>query len=268
MIAVECLRQTGSLDLVHLLMRARYLRQIQSEGLIAAHPAHYTSLNDMASQNGMVVSEISFILDFVNIIIPYVQNTLGIPVAEFFNTLGKSKIKEMMGPLKALITGDRPDAETTRVAVENLITDALNGMQVAPTEAEQEVMAQANNPEATEEQRQEAQQTILTHARRRAARELIDLAEHLPVQEMRQHLRPNGPDPIQMAVVNGSDGEQYLIAKLTPEQGAIVQRRLRNQVVVQQVELPPDQNSWQAALFRIGPIRNFYENYLAPRRRR
>ncbi len=267
LVKVEAFRQVSSFDLMGIVLRVHYLRQIQTMGLIAAHPGRYTSLSDMANENGVATSDMLFMLDLVNVVFPYVQNTMEIPIPEFYGALGKSKLKEIMPVLKALVTGDNPDAGTTREAVERLIADALAGMRTAPTAEEARAAVIVENPNATEADRTAAREVLQRRARRRAVDHLVDIATNLPTNEVRRTLRPNGTPPVDLAVVTDASGEKYIIAKITPDQATMIQRRMGEHIQQIPVELPPDPAQHQTALFRIGPIREFYERYLSGRRR-
>ncbi len=106
MVTIESLKQVGGLELTAVLLRAYYLRAIQAGNMIANHPGGYTSLNEMAEDNGLSVAELSQTIDLVNIIFPFIQNNLGIPVAQLWEQVGKSKLRELVPVLKVIITGD------------------------------------------------------------------------------------------------------------------------------------------------------------------
>ena len=77
MLTVEMLRQVNGLDLVAILMRGKYIKMITEENMLADHPNQYTSLEEMAKNQGISSSELSQTRDLVTVIFPYIQDTLG-----------------------------------------------------------------------------------------------------------------------------------------------------------------------------------------------
>lgn len=256
MIQVEAFRQVGSVDLTAMCMRVHYLRTIQQRNLLAAHPAQYRNLNEMAADNGVSVTELLASLDLVNIIFPYIQNVLGIDVWDLWQQVGKSKLKEMIPVLKSIITGEQADTETTRNSVNTILENVGAGMEVA--DAFRPFFQVANDETAPAEQREAAQEHIRQETARMAVADLVDHATRLPTEELRRHLRPARTPNIHF--LNVQDGENsYVLAQLEPEQVQMLQRVLRERVEFTTLELAEDPRTRQAEAFANPALRRIYE---------
>ncbi len=75
-ITVQVLKELNSIDLASLLLRYKYLRKIRDGNLVTRHPGQYASLAEVATEAGISVSELSRIVDLVEIVFPYLGNTL------------------------------------------------------------------------------------------------------------------------------------------------------------------------------------------------
>lgn len=257
MVMVQAFRDISSLDLAAVLLRVHYLNAIQQGNLLTVHPGEYSSLAQMASLNGCSVTEMTTSLDLVNIVFPYLRNELNLSIGEVWATLGKSMLKEMLPVLKSLITNRDADAATTKAAVERFFQEALDGMAADPNWLP--VIQQAEDPRTPEPERQEAQREVQREARRRAARHLVELGGHLPVAEMRQHLRPEPTPPIEFMQVTQTDGSVLLVANPTPDQLAVLRHRMDHRAQIQPLDLPEDPAARQAEAFRIRPLRRLFE---------
>ncbi len=123
MIAGEKLRLINGLDLAAVIERGKVLRQMETENLVAAHPGGYEDIKTLAADYGLSASEYSNTRDFCDVIFPYIENVLGQSIAIVWENIGKSKMREMVPILKAIITGDDPHSETARQAVVNILND-------------------------------------------------------------------------------------------------------------------------------------------------
>ena len=75
-ITVQILKELNSIDLASLLLRYKYLRKIRDDNLVTRHPGQYASLAEVVTEAGILVSELSRIVDLVEIVFPYLGNTL------------------------------------------------------------------------------------------------------------------------------------------------------------------------------------------------
>lgn len=255
MVHVEAFRQISGLDLTAVILRVHHLRRLQEDNLLSLHPAGYRSLNHMAAENGCSVTDLLASLDLVNIVFPYVQNVLGIPVWDLWSSIGKSKLKEMIPVLKALITGNNPDTESTRNSVTRILEDMYAGMEVS--ELYRRYFEAMNDERLPDEERQEARQHIEQEGRRMAVEHLVELGQNLPTEELRRHLRPTRTPAVEFYRVQ--IGERSLVvADLTPDQITVLQRRMGERVELFNLDLPDDRASRTAEAFRINPLRRLY----------
>lgn len=257
MMAVEAFRQVSGLDLTAVLLRAHYLRIIQTRNLLVNHPAQYSNLNEMAAQNGCSVSDMLATLDMVNILFPYVERELGLPVHELWSALGKSKIKEMLPVLKSLITGDESDTATTRNAVERLINDQFAGFANDPDLADaMALLRDENTPEAD---RLAVHDRLTAIARRNIVEHLIDLGGNLPVMEVRRHLRPERTPVVPLYLIPDGRGGYLLTAQVSSDQMTMIRNKMGERMEYSELQLPADTRARQADAFRVPLLRRLYE---------
>ncbi len=171
MVTVEALRLTSGYGLMEVIARARYLRKIQENNMIANHPGDFHSLGDLGSYVGMSTTQISQVLDLVNIVFPFITNVLEKSVAEVWEEVGKAKLVELLPVLKVLITGEPSDTRSTQEKAERQLQD---------TEATWQTARADEMANMTETQLDET----LRHA---AAENVLEMGT-LPTLEMRRQL--------------------------------------------------------------------------------
>lgn len=222
MVAVESLKQVNGLDLTAVLLRAHYIRTIQDRNLLANHPAEYTSIDHMARDNGMSSTDLFVTLDMVNIIFPYVQDELGMPVPLFWNNLGKSKIKEILPVLKAIITGEEPSRASTREAAERFMNDVT---EIERT-ADPGVFDHIETYEEDAPERLVLEENLNERIRQVAAERLIEQGELAPnVRELRATLRPNPTEALSFLIVDTDEGK-ILITSISEDQMQVLTSRM------------------------------------------
>ena len=253
MTAVEAFRQVSGLDLTAVLLRAHYVTEIQRRNLLANHPGQYSSLAEMASDNGCSVSDLHATLDMVNVFFPYVVSELGLDLYDLWSRLGKSKIKELLPVLKALITGEDPDTNSTRNAVAAVMDD-----QYATMEASNPVLFEELNNEDTPEERQlEIQAGVDQEARHFAVEHLIEMGELLTNRQLRNHLRPQRTPPVGIYIVE--DGDRKLaVADLDQDQLNVLSARMGERLEIRNVALPNEPRYRQAEAMRNPILRRVF----------
>ena len=257
MTAVEAFRQVSGLDLTAVLLRAHYLRTIQEQNLLVNHPAQFGSLSEMAAQNGCSVTDMLATLDMVNIVFPFIQNDLEIPVYEFWATLGKSKIKEMLPVLKSLITGQQSDTTSTRAAVERLIDEQYAGFRVDDQYDDLMAVIDSNSEYVSDEERQRAHDALAPIARRNIIEHLIEMGGNLPIQEMRRHLRPERTNPVPFYIV--PDGNGFLLtSSVDADQMQMLRNKMGERGEFQDLNLSNDPRTRQAEAFNNPLLRRLY----------
>jgi len=260
LVAVEALKQVNGLDLTAVLLRAHYIRTIQERNLLANHPAEYTSIDHMARDNGMSSTDLFVTLDMVNVIFPFVQDELGIPVPLFWNNLGKSKIKEILPVLKAIITGEEPSRASTREAVERFVDDVT---EIERT-ADPDVFAQLETDVLQEEQRVVLQEELDQHIRRTAAERLIEQGELAPnIRELRATLRPNPTAALDFLIVDQGNGSKVLVATVSEDQMQVLTNRMDTRAEFLTWQVPHSIHTRVHEGLSYRPIRDIYNLMMA-----
>jgi len=252
---VEAFRQVSGLDLTAVLLRAHYLRMIQEQNLLVNHPSQYRNLSEMAAGNGCSVSDMLATLDMVNVVFPYIQNELGIPVHELWATLGKSKIKELLPVLKALISGQPSDTESVRLTIERFMDEQYAGFRADPTLTD--TITLLDNEDAPDEDRQQVRERLDAAARRNIIEHLVELGD-LPVMELRRHIRPARTEPIPFYVVQ-NDGGYMLTSVIDQDQMNMMRNKMGERMQIQTLDVAQDQRSRMAETLRNPMLRRVYQ---------
>ena len=218
-ITVQILKELNSIDLASLLLRYKYLRKIRDDNLVTRHPGQYASLAEVATDAGISVSELSRIVDLVEIVFPYLGSTLHMDIPTVWKEVGKSNFIDMLPVLKVLITGKQvTHSNQANESVQRFLDDAAAGY----IAAEQEV------PEEVE-------------LRMGVVRDIIERGTQLNNHEFRTHLRPKRIPPIKVFRLE-SDGLGVLIASVTEDQMHMLTNRAGTCIDVRQTDLPGIRN--------------------------
>jgi hypothetical protein len=232
MVQTEALRLVNGMDLATILLRGKILKDIEDRALFSVHPNQYRDLSHLAQEQGISVSELSDIRTMTWVIFPWIENTLQVPVAQIWETIGKAKFRMMCPVLKALITGEEPDTATARQNYERILDTAAIEMR-----------------EAGEEPTEEA-------VRNRAARSLIDTAGQVPTRELQEHIRDGNPTPALNPVIVKVSGRAYMLSEINEEQMLVARRKLgRHMADPITVDLPEDARARQREAARVPLLR-------------
>jgi hypothetical protein len=243
MLRVEQLRQVNGLDLAAVLLRAEYLREIQNNNLITRHPAGYASLGEMARDQGISLAELSQTLDLANVVFPYVENTLHVPIPVLWEQIGKSNMRELVPVLKAIITGEDAGAASVNQATERIIDDLVATMRSA---------GQIDDGEDVEERMPEIRQAAVT--------QLLQDGAHLTNRELRQRIRPERTPSVEVTTITPAGQENVVIvAQMTPEQWELFMRRMGQYADPQPFWAPVDPGQRQREALRIAPLRTLMD---------
>lgn len=211
----EALHLTGALDLTTLLIRGKIVKEIVEKNLTTQHPSEYTSLRELASDQGLSHSELSRTLTCVDVVFPYLRDTLNVNIAEMWDRVGKSKMFEMLPHFTAMITGEESPSDRVNESVEMLREEVIATAVAMGRDLDD---AQVN-------------QTVIG--------QLLDDASQLPVREMRSRMNPDPTPPIQTTYIN-SEGETFLLAALTHDQVEKFERLMASHSDAQVFDLPSD----------------------------
>jgi hypothetical protein len=200
MLRTEMLNEAKGLDLASVLIKGRIVEEIRRDSLFSVHPAGYTTLEQLAMDQGVSIGELSQIVDLTTVIFPWVQSNLGMDVRTLWDSVGKSNMRELVPVLKRIITGE----------------EARGSVEASYQRVMQEVAATA----ATAGETVDEEGLVIL-----AARTLIDQGGTLTNANLRQQLRPDRMPSIEATVVR-LDGRAYILAALDDRQEQFMNRKL------------------------------------------
>jgi hypothetical protein len=229
-VTVQVLKELNSVDLATLLLRYKYVRKIRDGNLVTRHPGGYASLAEMAADQGISATELSRIVDLVEVVFPYLGNTLHMDVATAWKEVGKSNFIDMLPVLKVLITG-QPVAHSAQAneAANRFLDDAAAGYRAQDLEVPDE-----------------------DALRQEVVRDIVERGTRLNNHELRTHLRPERVLSIETHVFM-NNGQGYVLMPVTNDQMAMLARRAGACIDVQVYD--SNDAIYQAAYG--APVRNF-----------
>jgi hypothetical protein len=202
-VTVQVLKELNSVDLATLLLRYKYIRKIRDTNLVARHPGGYTSLVHMASDQGVSATELSRIVDLVEVVFPYLGNTLQMDIPTLWKDVGKSNFVDMLPVLKILISGNpATHSEQANASAQRFIDDAEAGYTAQGVEV----------PDRAQ-------------IRQEVVRDIVERGTLLNNHELRTHLRPERTPNITLYVYTVNDIPAYMIAGVTGDQLELLRRR-------------------------------------------
>lgn len=217
---IEQLKLVNGMDLAAMLLRGKLLRQIEDEALYTVHPNQYATLQDMAREQGISMSELSNVRDLCFVIFPYMEDVLGMNVATTFENIGKSNMRELVPVMKALITGEETRG-TVGVAVERLMNDAA-------ATAQAQALSEGLDEEIPEDE-----------IRRQAVSNVITAGEQMTNRELRHTIRRDRTPSVDTTIINNGE-RRYILASMTEEQFLMFQRKMGTYMEPIVVNLPTD----------------------------
>jgi hypothetical protein len=230
MVKIEELKLINGMDLAALLLRGKILKEIEDQALFSFHPGGYLTMEEMARDQGIGISELSNVRDLCYTIFPYMEAN-GMSVAVTFEAIGKSNFRELVPALKAIITGVAPSSERLQETINRLMDDTAATAAVAGEEI---------TPEEIRDQ------TVLG---------LLTRMQGMTNRTVRHELRPEHAPTINATVIN-NNGTRIFIAELNDDQMTILTRRLQGYVDPIEFVMPREARQRQAEASRIAVIRN------------
>lgn len=205
----EMLNLSKGLGFAELMVQGRIISTMEQESLHSVHPGGYTTLDELAQDQGISISELSQIRDLTQVIFPWVETHLSYNASYMWNEVGKSKLRELVPLLKRAITSDvaRGTVETSYQAVVN---DLLATRLVAhPSE---------------EAPTGEALQILVVD-------QLIEHGITMTNANLRQTIRPDRTPSLEPVIVrrfsNGqAESQLYVIMQVSDDQMTMLERRL------------------------------------------
>lgn len=210
MLKLEQLKQTNGQTLVDIYVRYQLIEQIQTDDLWRAHPDSFDSVEDAVEAQGISKSEYSNILDFCETIFPYLTDA-GYNIQDLWETLGKSKFRELTPLLKRIITGEESRSKYVEKAFQKFV-EIITGD--TPAEGE-------DIPDTVRKQ-------VVDH--------LLKLAEELPVRELRDEIRPDRRTKLQAYHSPYNDQKTVLLIIAEAEQVEAFCSRFSEHLNILQVE--------------------------------
>jgi len=203
MVTIEQLRLLNGMDLAAILMRGRLLKRIEEQNLWANHPAGYSTLKEMAQAQGISITELSNVKDLTQVVFPYIEEELGLPVAQVWERMkSKSNVIDMLPILKAMISGEMPAQAGTRANIEHILNNTAATMQAAGLPHDD--------------------QTV----RRQVVDDLLLAAEQETNRTFRERVRPERTPAPRAAVVRVSNREYYIAEIADTNQRLAMERKL------------------------------------------
>lgn len=232
MVRTEQLRLVNGMDLAAILLRGKILKDIDDRALYSVHPNQYNDLVHLAQDQGISVSELSDIRTMTWIIFPWIEENLQVPIAQIWETVGKAKFRMMCPILKALITGEAPDADSARRNYERI----LDSMAIELHTQGEEVTDEA--------------------IRDRAARHLIQRAGEETTRELDRTIRDGDVTPALSPILVAVDGHCYMLTEVNEDQLTVAKRKLgRHMADPIAIDLPADARARQREAARVPLLR-------------
>ena len=227
MTTIEELKLINGMDLAAVLLRGKLLRRIEERSMWSYHPARYGTLQEMAQDQGISVSNLSNIRDLNFVIFPWMTEH-GLSVPEKWEQIGMSNFRELIPVLKSIITGEASGSASVRQSVENILNDTAATLQAAH---------KGEGGEVTEEDIRDA-----------AIEELLTAGELMRNRDLRARIRPERTPSINMDSFLGRDGTRFLLAEVTEDQWTMIQRRLGAHIDNITIDVPDNPRVRQSAI--------------------
>jgi hypothetical protein len=229
MIMTEELRLTNGIDLAAIMLRGKIIKTIEDRSLYSVHPGGYRDLKHLAQEQKISISELSDTKAMYETIFPWIENTLGVPVSDIWDRVGKTNFRTMVPYLRACILGEDPDTESAANNLHRLMDTVAIEARAAGEEPADPVI------------------------RERVARQLIDAAGEDSTRVFQDRIREGDPSvqrtpspqhqptPAIEPTIIVIDGRRYMIAEVNEEQMTVAARKLgRHMEAPQILNLPTD----------------------------
>ena len=185
----EELRLLSGLDLASVLLKGERLKSIREMNMAEYLPGKYSSMEEAIAVEAKISrTKQSVITSLYEHVFPYVVTELDMSIQEFWEEVSMSNASEIVPHLRMLITGDPSKSGGVREKVKELISE--------------------------------------TGSRRGAVQELISISAGTN-SDVRKALRPNGTEPIPLAVIR-RNGRRFVLAEVTEDQLTMLNRAFGN----------------------------------------
>ena len=209
MLMTEMLSQSKAVDFAAVMLKGRIIDTLENESLHAAHPAGYTTLEELAIDQGIGSSELSNIRDLTRVVFPWIEEHMDMSAREVWDQVGKSNLRELVPVLKRIMTGD-----TARGTVERAYANLVVNMIATVVDADGPVIGDDD----------QGQYLDMIHDR--LVEQLISDGGVLTNANLRQVIRPDRTQSIDAYIFHLPDGEHMLLTLLSDEQEQMMARRM------------------------------------------
>ncbi len=224
MTTIEELKLINGMDLAAVLLRGKLLRRIEERSMWSYHPARYGTLQEMAQDQGISVSNLSNIRDLNFVIFPWMTEH-GLSIPEKWEQIGMSNFRELIPVLKSIITSEASGSASVRQSVENILNDTAATLQAT------------REGEVSDEEIRDA-----------AIEELLTAGELMRNRDLRARIRPERTPSVNMDSFLSRDGTRFILAEVTEDQWTMIQRRLGAHIDNITVDIPDNPRVRQSAI--------------------
>lgn len=207
MTIIEELRLLNGMDLAAVLLRGKLLRRIEETSMWSYHPARYGSLEEMAQDQGISVSNLSNIRDLNFVIFPWMASK-GMSIPDKWEQIGISKFRELIPVLKVMITGQASNTQSVQNSVETILNNTAATLLAA-------------NPDM-EISEEEIRDTAID--------DLLTAGELMRSRDLRAHIRPQRTPNIELDTYMTNEGTRLILAELTEDQWVMFNRLIGQHV--------------------------------------
>lgn len=208
-IAKRMLEITAVVDHRNTLVRGKILNQIERQGWYTIHPGGFGSLDELALDCGISKTQVSQALSYFRIVYPFLRQKMQM-TDEDIQSHSVGNVKEIIPHLRAIITREPSQSESTNEYVKNTINDIRT---IDPDLNEEEI-------------------TLV------AVDALLNQAKNLTRSEMRKILNPDRTPNI-TTYLFGNNGRRIAILDMNEDQMTMLIRIMAKHIEVTPIpEIP------------------------------
>jgi len=203
-IQVEKLKATSRIEFSNTLLRGKIIEGIDRLGLYSVHPNKYRTLEEMAQDVGISITQLSNITALYGYVFPYLQSSLSMSADEIWQ-ISRANMSEVLPHLRMLISGEDSKSSSVRDSVSKILeeVDEIGGDDRVKSAVER----------------------------------IMEIASTGTNRMVRQHLNPERTPNID-AITFVSDDYHYVIAKLDEDQWIMFQRIIGKHFDISPSDIP------------------------------
>jgi hypothetical protein len=205
----EMLSLSKGLGFAELMVQGRILQTMERESLHSVHPGGYTTLEELAQDQGISISDLSQIRDLTGTIFPWVKDKLKREPESLWTDIGKSKLRELVPILKRTISGEvaRGTVESSYQAVANDVVATFR----------------SSHPDRPVPEGDALKKLVVS--------QLLESGASMTNANLRQTIRPDRTPSLEPVIIrrftNGhADSKLFVVLEVTDDQMTMLERRL------------------------------------------